>query len=78
MTFKNTLEKEVVVYSRKNHVHSRVIFPASHYYLHSCIGLFVLYFLLFDNYWTRLSKILRFVSGEQINYLPRLKAEANS
>ena len=30
------------------------------------------------NYWTRSSKILWFVGGEQINYLPMLKAEANN
>ena len=28
-----------------------------------------------NNYWTRLSKISWFVSGEQINYLPKPKAE---
>ena len=31
-----------------------------------------------SNYWTRLSKISWFVSGEQINYLPKPKAEANN
>ena len=31
-----------------------------------------------NNYWTRLSKISWFVSGEQINYLPKPKAEANN
>ena len=31
-----------------------------------------------NNYWTRLSKISWFVSGEQINYLPMPKAEANN
>ena len=30
-----------------------------------------------NNYWTRLRKISGFVSGEQINYLPKPKAEAN-
>ena len=30
------------------------------------------------NYWTRSSKISRFVGGEQINYLPMPKAEANN
>ena len=30
------------------------------------------------NYWTRLSKISGFVRGEQINYLPLPKAEANN
>ena len=29
-------------------------------------------------YWTRLSKISWFVSGEQMNYLPKPKAEANN
>ena len=33
---------------------------------------------IINNYWTRLSKISRFVSGEQINYLPKTKAEANN
>ena len=33
--------------------------------------------LIVSNYWTRLSKILSFVSGEQINYLPKPKTEAN-
>ena len=33
---------------------------------------------IFNNYWTRLSKILWFVGGEQINYLPKPKAEANN
>ena len=33
---------------------------------------------IINNYWTRLSKISRFVSGEQINYLPKPKAEANN
>ena len=36
MTFKNILKKEVVLYSRKNGIHSRVIFPTSGYYLHLC------------------------------------------
>ena len=31
-----------------------------------------------SNYWTRLSKISWFVSGEQINYSPKPKAEANN
>ena len=31
-----------------------------------------------NNYWTRLSKISWFVSGEQKNYLPKPKAEANN
>ena len=31
-----------------------------------------------NNYWTRLSKISWFVSGEQINYLSKPKAEANN
>ena len=31
-----------------------------------------------NNYWTRLSKISWFVCGKQINYLPKLKAEANN
>ena len=31
-----------------------------------------------NNYWTRVSKISWFVSGEQINYLPKPKAEANN
>ena len=31
---------------------------------------------IINNYWTRLSKISSFVSGEQINYLPKAKAEA--
>ena len=30
-----------------------------------------------NNYWTRLSKISRILSGELINYLPKPKAEAN-
>ena len=30
-----------------------------------------------NNYWTRLNKILWFFCGEQINYLPKPKAEAN-
>ena len=30
------------------------------------------------NYWTRLSKISWFISGEQINYLPVPKAEENN
>ena len=34
--------------------------------------------IMFSNYWTRLSKILWFVIGEQINYLPKPKAETNS
>ena len=29
------------------------------------------------NYWTRLSKVLRFISGEQINYLPKQFTETN-
>ena len=33
---------------------------------------------LFNNYWTRSSKISWFVSGELINYLPKPKAEANN
>ena len=33
---------------------------------------------IINNYWTRLSKISGFVSGEQINYLPKPKAEANN
>ena len=33
---------------------------------------------IINNYWTRLSKISWFVSGEQINYLPKPKAEANN
>ena len=33
---------------------------------------------LINNYWTRLSKISWFVYGEQINYLPKSKAEANN
>ena len=33
---------------------------------------------IIDNYWTRLSKISWFVSGEQINYLPKPKAEASN
>ena len=33
---------------------------------------------IFNNYWTRLSKILWFVCGEQINYLPKPKAETNN
>ena len=31
-----------------------------------------------SNYWTRLSQISWFVSGEQINHLPKPKAEANN
>ena len=31
-----------------------------------------------NNYWTRLSKISWFVNGEQINYSPKPKAEANN
>ena len=35
--------------------------------------------LISNNYWTRLSKLISwFVSGEQIIYLPKLKAEANN
>ena len=33
---------------------------------------------IISNYWTRLSKISWFVSGEQINYSPKSKAEANN
>ena len=33
---------------------------------------------IINNYWTRLSKISWFVYGEQINYLPKPKAEANN
>ena len=33
---------------------------------------------MFNNYWTRSSKISQFVSGELINYLPKPKAEANN
>ena len=33
---------------------------------------------IINNYWTRLSKISWFVSGERINYLPMPKAEANN
>ena len=33
---------------------------------------------IIDNYWTWLSKISWFVSGEQINYLPKPKAEASN
>ena len=33
---------------------------------------------IINNSWTRLSKISWFVSGEQINYLPKPKAEANN
>ena len=36
------------------------------------------FFGLFNNYWTKLSKISRFVSGEQISYLPKPKAEADN
>ena len=36
------------------------------------------HFLLIINNWTRLGNISSFVSGEQINYLPKLKAEANN
>ena len=32
----------------------------------------------FNNYWMRLSKILRFVSGGQISYFPKPKAVANN
>ena len=32
---------------------------------------------IINNYWTRLGKISWFVRGEQINYLPKPKAEAN-
>ena len=32
--------------------------------------------LIINNYWTRFSKISWFVSGEQINYLPKPKTEA--
>ena len=31
-----------------------------------------------NNYWVKLSKISWFVSGKQINYLPKPKAEANN
>ena len=34
--------------------------------------------LIIINYWTRSSKISWFVGGEQINYLPMPKAEANN
>ena len=34
--------------------------------------------IIFINYWTRSSKISRFVGGKQINYLPMPKAEANN
>lgn len=30
------------------------------------------------NYWTRVSKTWGFVSGDQINYFPKAKAEANN
>ena len=43
---------------------------------HGWIVLFLL--LLFNNYWTKLSKISRFVSGEQISYLLKPKAEADN
>ena len=33
---------------------------------------------IINNYWTRLSKISWFVSDEQINYLPKPKAEASN
>ena len=33
---------------------------------------------IISNYWMRLSKISWFVSGEQINYFPKPKAEANN
>ena len=33
---------------------------------------------LFNNYWTRLSKMSWFVSGEQIDSLPKPQAEANN
>ena len=33
---------------------------------------------ILNNYWTRLSKISWFVSGEQINYLPMPKASGNN
>ena len=32
----------------------------------------------FNNYWMRLSKILRFVSGGHINYFAKPKADANN
>ena len=34
--------------------------------------------MIFNNYWTRLSKISWPVSGEQINYLPKPKADENN
>ena len=39
---------------------------------------FFFFFGLFNNYWTKLSKISRFVSGEQISYLLKPKAEADN
>ena len=36
------------------------------------------YMAILNNYWTRLSRISWFVCGEQINYLPKPKAEANN
>ena len=36
------------------------------------------YLSIFNNYWTRLSKISWFFSGEQINYFSKLKVEANN
>ena len=38
----------------------------------------ILQWIIIYNYWTRLSKISWFISGEQINYLPMPKAEANN
>ena len=32
----------------------------------------------FRNFWANVSKVSWFVSGEQINHLPKLKAEANN
>ena len=36
------------------------------------------YLSIFNNYWTRLSKISWFFNGEQINYFSKLKVEANN
>ena len=51
------------------------IYSKLHLKKHSCTLLVV---LIFNNYWTRLSKISWFVCGKQINYLPKPKAEANN
>ena len=76
----NSIHKMDYVHRYREKEHKTIMSRLSDSVAYFCSRAFSHWLLthIFNNYWTRLSKILCFVNVSQISDLPKLKAEANN